>query len=118
MKKKYRIKKNHEIASIVNIRKKVVNKNYIIYFKKTENQVARFAFSVSKKYGKAVERNKAKRIVRSIFRKYLNVYHNIDFVVIIKPSSKKENYDELENEVEFLLDLINKKNSKEEKSEI
>ena len=34
MKKKYRIKKNHEIASIVNIRKKVVNKNYIIYFKK------------------------------------------------------------------------------------
>ena len=110
MKKKYRIKKNHEIASIVNIRKKVV--------KKTENQVARFAFSVSKKYGKAVERNKAKRIARSIFRKYLNVYHNIDFVVIIKPSSKKANYDELENEVEFLLDLINKKNSKEEKSEI
>ena len=95
---------------------KLVNKNYIIYFKKTENQVARFAFSVSKKYGKAVERNKAKRIARSIFRKYLNVYHNIDFVVIIKPSSKKANYDELE--VEFLLDLINKKNSKEEKSEI
>lgn len=53
MKKKYRIKKNHEIASIVNIRKKVVNKNYIIYFKKTENQVARFAFFCFKKIWKS-----------------------------------------------------------------
>ena len=118
MKKKYRIKKNHEIASIVNMRKKVANKNYIIYFKKTENKVARFAFSVSKKYGKAVERNKAKRIARSFFLKYLNFIHNIDFVIVIKPSPKKTNYDELENEAKFLLDLIDKKKSKEGKSEI
>ena len=44
--------------------------------------------------------------------------YNIPGEITIKPSSKKANYDELENEVEFLLDLINKKNSKEEKSEI
>ncbi len=109
MKKKYRIKKNHEIASIVNMRKKVSSKNYLIYLKKTETKIARFAFSVSKKYGKAVERNKAKRIARSIFSKYLNLYHNIDFVVVIKTSAKSANYTELEQETIFLFDLIGKK---------
>ena len=34
MKKENRIKKNHEIASIVNFRKKVVNKSFVIYYKK------------------------------------------------------------------------------------
>ena len=36
MKKENRIKKNHEIASIVKLRKKVVNKSFVIYYTKSE----------------------------------------------------------------------------------
>lgn len=53
MKKENRLKKNLEIASIVNKRKRVVNNNYIIYYQKSETGKLRIAVSVSKKYGHA-----------------------------------------------------------------
>ena len=46
MKKENRIKKNHEIASIVNKRKKVVNQNYILYYQISEYDKLRVAISV------------------------------------------------------------------------
>lgn len=48
MKKENRLKKNLEIASIVNKRKRVVNNNYIIYYQKSETGKLRIAVSVSK----------------------------------------------------------------------
>ncbi len=108
MKKENRIKKNHEIASIVNLRKKVATKNYVIYYKETNLDKTRIAISVSKKYGHAFERNKAKRITRNIFRKYVNMYKNLDIVVVIKINNKFTSFQELEKEVKFLFSLIDK----------
>lgn len=108
MKKENRIKKNNEIASIVNARKKVANKNYIIYYRINQTGKFRIAFSVSKKYGHAFLRNKAKRIARNVFRKYVNMYKNLDLVVVIKTNCIDATYEELEKEVKFLFSLINK----------
>ena len=77
MKKENRIKKNHEIASIVNQRKKVASKNFVFYYQTNQENKLRVAFSVSKKYGLAVDRNKAKRISRNLLRKYINIYNNL-----------------------------------------
>lgn len=109
MKKENRIKKNHEIASIVNLRKKVASKNFVIYYQTNNVSKMRIAFSVSKKLGHAFERNKAKRIARNIFRKYLNFEMNLNMVVVIKPCSKEQKFEVLEKEVNFLMNLINKK---------
>ena len=70
---------------------------------------------MSKKFGHAFERNKAKRISRNLFRKYINKYNGIDFVVVIKPNLKEMLYIDLEKEVDFLFYLINKKLKKGEK---
>ena len=91
MKKENRLKKNLEIASIVNKRKRVVNNNYIIYYQKSETGKLRIAVSVSKKYGHAFERNKAKRRVRNIMRE--NV-------------AKEKEYNELKKEIQFLIKII------------
>lgn len=117
MKKELRLKKSHEIASIVNARKKVVNKNFIIYYRKNNTKENRFAFSVSKKYGHAFERNKAKRISRNVFRKLTNVCSGVDFVIVIKKEFKKANYLELEKEGKFLIELVDKR-VKENKNDI
>ncbi len=109
MKKEYRIKKSHEIASIVNKRKKVANKNYILYYQISENDKIRIAISVSKKYGHAFERNKAKRITRNIVRKYLNKIKKLDLVIVIKGNLKESTYLELEQEMQFLIRLIKNK---------
>lgn len=109
MKKRYRIKKNYEIASIVSAKKKVVNNNFIIYYQKNKENKTRFAFSVSKKYGKAFERNNAKRRARNIFRKYLKTDLAFDFVVVIKAAFKRAEFEILEKEADFLINLIKKK---------
>lgn len=106
MKKENRIKKNHEIASIVNKRKKVINKNYILYYQTNQTEKLRIAISVSKKYGHAFERNKAKRITRNIFRPYVKKIKNLDIIVVIKSSLKEASYVNLEKEVQFLMKLI------------
>lgn len=118
MKKKYRIKKSHEIASLVNARKKVVNKNFIIYYNKNNLNISRIAFSVSKKYGHAFERNKAKRISRNVFRDLLPNCKSVDLVVVIRKELKDANFLDLKKEALFLLELINKKISKEKKNDL
>lgn len=115
MKKENRIKKNHEIASIVNSRIKVASKNYIIYYQKSTFNELRVAFSVSKKLGHAFERNKSKRIARNIFRKYLGVINNLNLIVVIKTNSKNEKFEILEQEADFLINLIIKRTNKENK---
>lgn len=109
MKKENRIKKNHEIASIVNKRKKVVNKNYILYYQTNQTEKLRIAISVSKKYGHAFERNKAKRITRNLFRPYVKKIKNLDVIVVIKSSLKDTPYANLEKEIQFLMKLIQNK---------
>lgn len=109
MKKENRIKKNHEIASIVNARKKVAGKNYVIYYQRNLEEKTRVAFSVSKKLGHSFERNKSKRIARNIFRNKLEQMKSYNLVIVIKPCSKNVEFEILEKEMNFLLNLIIKK---------
>ena len=61
--------------------------------------ILEIAFSVSKKYGKAFERNKAKRIARAITSKVIKELKNINIVIVIKYNSKGKKYDILEKEL-------------------
>lgn len=106
MKKENRLKKNLEIASIVNKRKRVVNNNYIIYYQKSETGKLRIAVSVSKKYGHAFERNKAKRRVRNIMGEYVGTIKNYDLVIVVKNVAKEKEYNELKKEIQFLIKII------------
>lgn len=109
MKKENRLKRNHEIASVVNKRIKVFNKSYIIYYQPNDLGKVRVAISVSKKYGHAFERNKAKRIVRNIVRPYLDKINNFDIVIVIKNYSKECDYQELnDNLIKLIKHMIYK----------
>lgn len=107
MKKIYRLKKNHEIASIVKKRQRVYSNHYIIYYNNKSynqpNQLASIAISVSKKYGSAVERNYAKRVVREIIRPQIKCLNNLSLVIVIKNDAKGASFVDLN---EDLLKLI------------
>ena len=109
MKKENRIKKSHEIASIVKLRNKVFSNNYVVYFQQNSLDKNRFAVSVSKKIGKANVRNKVKRITRNLFRHELDNLKCVNVVVVAKDDLSKVSFEELKNEVSFLIKLINKK---------
>lgn len=110
MQKQYRLKKNEEISKIVRARKRVGNNNYIIYYKEIENEKSKVAISVSKKYGKAFQRNYAKRIAREILREQIKKTKNLEFVVVIKENAKNTEFltlkDELLNMIKYMIKKI------------
>lgn len=124
MKKEFRLKKNHEIASIVLKRQRVSSEHYIVYysFNKEKDSLdkkinAKVAISVSKKYGKAFERNKAKRRVREIIRPSLSLFNNKKVVIVVKTNSKNIDFNILKEELLILMKRVSKKGeSNEQKS--
>jgi ribonuclease P protein component len=57
-------------------------------------------FSVSKKIGNAVVRNRIKRVLREICRKNMELFpHNYDYIFIARPKIKGFSYQQVEKEV-------------------
>lgn len=116
MKKEYRIKKSSEIDAIFKFRKAKNNQYYGVYQKPNqENKHFRFAVSIGKKYGNAVERNLAKRRIRMIVQELSQLFlKNIDFVIVIKPTSNKLDFQSMRLD---LIELFTKSHIMENKNE-
>ena len=75
-----KIKKNYEFKYVFNKGQRYSAKYINAYICKNNRQFNKFGISISKKYGKAVKRNLAKRLVREgykVFENKLNDYYNI-----------------------------------------
>ena len=108
MKKKYRLKKSHEIAAVVQQRVKITEKHYTIYYTKRDDGI-KIAISAGKKYGNAVERNYAKRVVREILRPYLQKLPSYSLVIVVKDVSKDASFDEKKKSLEKALKTLLRK---------
>ncbi len=95
MKKEYRVKKGSEIELIIKKRNSVGNKYFVLYKANNKQNHYRFALSVSKKFGKAIYRNKIKRQVRAVFTKQ-NIIPNVDLFLVIKPKAAELNYQQIQ----------------------
>lgn len=102
MKKEYRIKKNSEIQQLINKKTTVGNGYFILYHQKNhENPHFRFAVSVSKKYGNAVERNLMKRRIREVVK--VNKFSNeAEFFIVAKIKAKDLEFVEIKTSLENL----------------
>ena len=98
MKKKYIIRKNEEIQEIVKTSKKLVNKYFIVYFRKNDFQYNRYCISVSKKLGKAHIRNLYKRRIKDILIKN-NINNSMDYVIILRNAVIGISYEEMQYEL-------------------
>ncbi|MFO7968848.1 MAG: ribonuclease P protein component [Candidatus Izemoplasmatales bacterium] len=107
MKKKYRIKSNSDIQSLMQKNQTVGNSYFIVYYSENHDNINfRFAIAVSKKYGNAVERNLMKRRVREIIR-LSEIKQNYDFFIIAKLKAKTLNFNDIKLNITKLLKKAN-----------
>ncbi|MDX9691563.1 MAG: ribonuclease P protein component [Acholeplasmataceae bacterium] len=106
MKKRYRIKKSSEIDAIFKKKNIKGDSCFAIYQAEDLNATHfRFALSIGRKYGNAVERNLAKRRLRMIVHELSHQFiKNKLFVIVIKPTAKKLTFQEMKEKITSILE--------------
>lgn len=103
MKKENRVKKSNEIEEIIKEKRYSSNPYFTLYKKKNETGCFRYAMSVGKKIGNAVERNHTKRWIRSIVDMIVtNTKISYDVFIIVKPKATSLDFNEFYKELEYL----------------
>ncbi len=99
MKKEFRIKKSTDIEKILQRKNSVGDAYFSVYKRETPAQPHfRFAVSVSKKFGGAVERNRIKRRIREIVKE-LRFLPSADVFIIVKSKSNTLSFQEIQTDL-------------------
>ena len=104
MNRQYSLKKNKEFNYVYRRGKSVANKHLVLVFVKRRTQGFKVGFSVSKKVGKAVIRNKVKRRLKSAFYTLFDeVDKNTLLIIIARPSIALLDYDDVKKNLIHVL---------------
>jgi len=108
MKKENRLKKRKQFNWIFKNGKTIKEKDVSIVYSSSYGNDYKVGFSVTKKVGKAVVRNKIKRRMKAIVSKYENniaTKHTMIFVA--KPSIVDSKFEDIESQIILLLKKAN-----------
>lgn len=115
MKKINIIKSNEEYNRIIKNIKPYRNKEFLVFVEKIKTDRYRFGFSVSKKIGKAVVRNKIKRQLKNILDQ--NIYeNNFNCIIMVRKGILDLDFLEIRkslNDILLKLKIIKEKKSEE-----
>ena len=88
-----------------------VSKTLVLYFKKNKTRTNRLGITVSKKIGKAVVRNRVKRLIKENYRlREDGIKSGYDIVVVARTRAAFSDFRTIGKELEYLLgkcDLLN-----------
>lgn len=94
------IKSQSIFNELINKGKFSKNKYFVIYYSNNETDKTNFGIAISKKYGKAVERNTIKRKVRNIIDDNRNLFQKgFNYIIMIRKDCKNKEYQDLNNKL-------------------
>lgn len=105
MKKQNIIKKNYDFNRIIKNNKPIIYKYFIIYIKYIDNETYRFGFSISKKIGKAVIRNKIKRQLKNIIDKK-NFKNGFDCIIMVRKGILDKTFIEIQKDLHSVFNKL------------
>ncbi len=104
MKRHYRLRRNSDFQRVRRIGKFYASPVMVLAFLRNELDHSRFGFVVSKRLGKAVQRNKIKRRMREATRLRISkIKPGFDLVFVAREPIRQTNYAEIEQTLEYLL---------------
>lgn len=100
MKKTIMLKKNYEFKNLFSKGKFYFGDFIHFYIKETQLDINRFGIAISRKTGKAVDRNHIKRLIRENYKLYeKNIKDGVDILVVINKNKniKEISFKQIEN---------------------
>jgi ribonuclease P protein component len=97
--KDYRINKKKDYNNIYDKGKKIPGKYMVVFIAASQCEHSRFGIVASKKVGHAVERNLAKRRLRTvIYQNMGEIKDKIDVIVVARPAIKNAGWDQVNDD--------------------
>lgn len=94
----YFLKKDLDFKKVYRKKKTFGNRNFTLYVKNNGLDHSRMGFSINKKVGKAVVRNRIKRQLKSLYREsYKNINPGLDMVLVVKTNVSDLDYKEVQS---------------------
>lgn len=101
MERRYRLQKNGAFQYVYHKGKGIPCRDLVMLYAKGKG--LKVGFSVSKKVGNAVTRNRLKRRLRECFRSQLGDVKNGLYVIVARPSAAEATFQSLQRSVIYLL---------------
>jgi len=99
-----RLTRRAEFLRIYKEGKKYVGRTYVLYVLDSPGQGRKVGFTVSRKVGKAVTRNRVKRVMREVYRQCRpQLVTDVQFVLVARPAAAKLSYQEAWAAIHLLL---------------
>lgn len=101
----YRLKRRNDFRKVFRGGTSVANRQFVLYtFKRTDGEVSRVGISISRKVGKAVVRNRIKRLIKEIVRKWMDQIHpQMDLILIARNPVVGLDYKEMESSLRHVM---------------
>ena len=93
-----RLRKRREFLQVYDRGCRIHTRTLVLYFLKSAHSHHRLGITVSRKIGKAVVRNRIKRVVREIFREHPVPSPPADLVVNVKRAASEASFQELQGD--------------------
>lgn len=105
MQRAYRLKRRNDFRRVFRAGTSVANRQFVLYtFQRLDKGVSRVGISISRKVGKAVVRNRVKRLVKEVVRKWVDQIHpHLDLVFIARNPVVGLNYTEVESSLRHVM---------------
>lgn len=114
------IKKDSDFRKVYQRGKSLADRNLVIYTMKNKSDKPRIGISISKKVGKAHERNRIRRCIKEAYRLNIDdkVLGGYDLVFIARINAADKDYKELERSLKYICKKANiiKKDGKKQVS--
>lgn len=103
------IKKNRDFVKAYKKGRKVVSNLVVLYKVKNDGAGTRIGITVSKKVGKAVVRNRVRRLIREgIFLNYDKLPDGYDYVFVARVKAAEANYSAITSNVHYAVNKLRK----------